>query len=113
MWALWVHKVQMEDRMTLCNMVIEGGGKNGIVAADKTTMEYLQVCAPRACWYARAVGSLPHRSSCESASSLRILRGGLCCFFWFRVSHFNVLLLHHFPHPLLKRANLCSLEPEA
>lgn len=31
--------------MTLCNMVIEGGGKNGIVAADKTTMEYLQVCA--------------------------------------------------------------------
>ena len=37
-------RMQMEDRMTLCNMVIEGGGKNGIVAADKTTFAYLEVC---------------------------------------------------------------------
>ncbi|KAG4910925.1 hypothetical protein JHK87_057041 [Glycine soja] len=32
----------MEERMTLCNMVIEAGGKNGIVAADRTTYKYLE-----------------------------------------------------------------------
>ncbi|CAI7892870.1 unnamed protein product [Closterium sp. NIES-54] len=36
-----VEAMTMEDRMTLCNMVIEGGGKNGVVAADKTTFAYL------------------------------------------------------------------------
>lgn len=34
---------QMEERMTLCNMVIEAGGKNGIVPADSTTYKYLEV----------------------------------------------------------------------
>jgi len=29
--------------MTLCNMVVEAGGKNGIVAADRTTYKYLEV----------------------------------------------------------------------
>jgi 3-isopropylmalate/(R)-2-methylmalate dehydratase large subunit len=33
----------MEDRMTLCNMVIEAGGKNGVVPADETTFKYLEV----------------------------------------------------------------------
>eukprot|EP00850_Spirogloea_muscicola_P019499 SM000192S04894 [mRNA] locus=s192:31043:36016:+ [translate_table: standard] len=37
-----VESMTMEDRMTLCNMVIEGGGKNGVVAADKTTFKYLE-----------------------------------------------------------------------
>eukprot|EP00475_Leptophrys_vorax_P033694 TRINITY_DN5338_c0_g1_i1.p1 TRINITY_DN5338_c0_g1~~TRINITY_DN5338_c0_g1_i1.p1 ORF type:complete len:519 (-),score=9.54 TRINITY_DN5338_c0_g1_i1:208-1764(-) len=37
-----VEAMTMEDRMTLCNMVIEGGGKNGIVAADATTFKYLE-----------------------------------------------------------------------
>eukprot|EP00897_Mesotaenium_endlicherianum_P010682 jgi/Mesen1/9642/ME000067S09033 len=37
-----VDAMTMEDRMTLCNMVIEGGGKNGVVAADKTTFAYLE-----------------------------------------------------------------------
>ncbi|CAL0316743.1 unnamed protein product [Lupinus luteus] len=32
----------MEERMTMCNMVIEAGGKNGIVAADRTTYKYLE-----------------------------------------------------------------------
>lgn len=41
--VLLLARTQMEDRMTLCNMVIEGGGKNGIVAADKTTFAYLEV----------------------------------------------------------------------
>lgn len=29
--------------MTLCNMVIEAGGKNGVVPADSTTHKYLEV----------------------------------------------------------------------
>lgn len=28
--------------MTLCNMVIEAGGKNGVVPADATTFKYLE-----------------------------------------------------------------------
>ena len=37
-----VKQMTMEERMTLCNMVIEGGGKNGVIAADETTFEYLR-----------------------------------------------------------------------
>lgn len=29
--------------MTLCNMVIEAGGKNGVIPADATTYKYLEV----------------------------------------------------------------------
>ena len=29
--------------MTLCNMVVEAGGKNGVVPADNTTYKYLEV----------------------------------------------------------------------
>lgn len=36
-----VEALTMEERMTLCNMVIEAGGKNGTVAADKTTLDYV------------------------------------------------------------------------
>jgi 3-isopropylmalate/(R)-2-methylmalate dehydratase large subunit len=34
--------MSMEERMTMCNMAIEAGGKNGTVAADETTFEYLR-----------------------------------------------------------------------
>jgi 3-isopropylmalate/(R)-2-methylmalate dehydratase large subunit len=37
-----VQKMTMEERMTLCNMVIEAGGKNGVIAADDTTLEYVK-----------------------------------------------------------------------
>jgi 3-isopropylmalate/(R)-2-methylmalate dehydratase large subunit len=37
-----VQNLSMEDRMTLCNMVIEAGGKNGTVAPDETTFEYVR-----------------------------------------------------------------------
>ncbi|KAL8486714.1 hypothetical protein ACS0TY_022954 [Phlomoides rotata] len=37
-----VESLTMEERMTLCNMVIEAGGKNGVVPADNTTYQYLQ-----------------------------------------------------------------------
>lgn len=36
-----VSKMDMEERMTLCNMAIEAGGKNGIVAPDQTTFDYV------------------------------------------------------------------------
>jgi 3-isopropylmalate/(R)-2-methylmalate dehydratase large subunit len=32
--------LEMDDRLTMCNMAIEAGGKNGIVAADKVTAAY-------------------------------------------------------------------------
>ena len=37
-----VQKMTMEERMTLCNMAIEAGGKNGVIAADETTFEYVR-----------------------------------------------------------------------
>ncbi|KAK8547974.1 hypothetical protein V6N13_055185 [Hibiscus sabdariffa] len=37
-----IESLNMEERMTLCNMVIEAGGKNGVVSADSTTFKYLE-----------------------------------------------------------------------
>jgi 3-isopropylmalate/(R)-2-methylmalate dehydratase large subunit len=37
-----ISKLNMEERMTICNMAIEAGGKCGIIAADKVTKEYLE-----------------------------------------------------------------------
>src|SRR5690242_9372741 len=37
-----VMRLSMEERMTLANMVIEAGGKNGIIACDATTRAYLR-----------------------------------------------------------------------
>ncbi|CAI9776037.1 unnamed protein product [Fraxinus pennsylvanica] len=37
-----VESLTMEERMTLCNMVVEAGGKNGVVPADNTTYKYLE-----------------------------------------------------------------------
>jgi 3-isopropylmalate/(R)-2-methylmalate dehydratase large subunit len=37
-----VYKFSMEERMTLCNMAIEAGGKNAVIEADDVTLEYLK-----------------------------------------------------------------------
>ncbi|KAJ6816661.1 3-isopropylmalate dehydratase large subunit, chloroplastic [Iris pallida] len=37
-----IESLTMEERMTLCNMVVEAGGKNGVIPADETTFKYLQ-----------------------------------------------------------------------
>ncbi len=37
-----VAAMTMEERMTLCNMAIEAGGKNGVIAPDRTTFDYVQ-----------------------------------------------------------------------
>jgi 3-isopropylmalate/(R)-2-methylmalate dehydratase large subunit len=36
-----VYALDIEERMTLCNMVIEAGGKNGVIAPDQITLEYV------------------------------------------------------------------------
>lgn len=37
-----VRNLSMEGRMTVCNMAIEAGARAGLVAADQTTVDYLQ-----------------------------------------------------------------------
>ena len=32
----------MDERMTICNMVVEAGGKNGVIAPDQTTYDYVR-----------------------------------------------------------------------
>jgi 3-isopropylmalate/(R)-2-methylmalate dehydratase large subunit len=36
-----VRRMSMEQRMTLCNLTIEGGGRAGMIAPDETTLAYL------------------------------------------------------------------------
>jgi 3-isopropylmalate/(R)-2-methylmalate dehydratase large subunit len=36
-----VFALNIEERMTLCNMVIEAGGKNGVIAPDQLTLDYV------------------------------------------------------------------------
>ena len=36
-----IENLPMDDRLTMCNMAIEAGGKNGIIAADKITKKYV------------------------------------------------------------------------
>ena len=35
-----IRKLSMDSRFSICNMAIEAGGKNGIIAVDNTTKEY-------------------------------------------------------------------------
>jgi 3-isopropylmalate/(R)-2-methylmalate dehydratase large subunit len=37
-----IRALSMENRMTICNMTIEGGGRAGMVAPDETTHEYIR-----------------------------------------------------------------------
>lgn len=37
-----VDALPMSERMTICNMAIEAGGKNGIIAADEATLGYVR-----------------------------------------------------------------------
>ncbi len=37
-----VYNFSMEERMTLCNMAIEAGGKNAVIEADAVTADYLK-----------------------------------------------------------------------
>src|SRR3989338_8636348 len=37
-----IDKLPMDDRFTMCNMAIEAGGKNGIIAPDEITWKYVR-----------------------------------------------------------------------
>lgn len=37
-----IHELSVEARLTLCNMAVEAGAKNGIIAPDEKTVEYLK-----------------------------------------------------------------------
>jgi 3-isopropylmalate/(R)-2-methylmalate dehydratase large subunit len=53
-----IERMSMEDRLTLCNMSIEGGARFGYVNPDQTTFDYLRgrPYAPRGEAFSRAVG---------------------------------------------------------
>src|SRR5881396_513006 len=42
-----VFALNIEERMTLCNMAIEAGGKNGIIAPDQVTFDYVNARAKK------------------------------------------------------------------
>ncbi len=42
-----VELLNIEERMTLCNMVVEAGAKNGLVAPDKKTIDFVTVRTDR------------------------------------------------------------------
>ncbi|RMG02956.1 MAG: 3-isopropylmalate dehydratase large subunit [Nitrospirae bacterium] len=42
-----IQNLPMHGRLTICNMAIEAGGKNGIIAPDETTEEYIKQRARR------------------------------------------------------------------
>ena len=37
-----IESMNMDERMTICNMVVEAGGKNGVIAPDQTTFDYVK-----------------------------------------------------------------------
>ncbi len=37
-----IERLEMEGRMTVCNMTIEGGGRAGMIAPDETTFEWVE-----------------------------------------------------------------------
>jgi 3-isopropylmalate/(R)-2-methylmalate dehydratase large subunit len=52
-----VRAMSMEERMTVCNMTIEGGARAGMIAPDDTTFEWLAGCpeAPKGALWDRAL----------------------------------------------------------
>jgi 3-isopropylmalate/(R)-2-methylmalate dehydratase large subunit len=52
-----IRSLSMEERMTICNMSIEGGARAGLVAPDDITFEYLadRQCAPKGEAWERAL----------------------------------------------------------
>jgi homoaconitate hydratase family protein len=42
-----IKKMDVDSRLTLCNMAVEAGAKSGIIEADEKTAEYLKGCVDR------------------------------------------------------------------
>lgn len=65
-----IRSLSMEERMTICNMSIEGGARAGLVAPDETTFEYLygRPFAPQGGAWDAAVAAWRELPSDEDAS---------------------------------------------
>jgi 3-isopropylmalate/(R)-2-methylmalate dehydratase large subunit len=65
-----IHGLSMEERMTICNMSIEGGARAGLVAPDDTTYQYIsgREFAPKGAAWAAAVARWRQLPSDEGAS---------------------------------------------
>jgi 3-isopropylmalate/(R)-2-methylmalate dehydratase large subunit len=71
-----IEHMTMEERMTVCNMSIEGGARLGYVSADQTTFDYLRgrLFAPAAADFERAVAWWRSMASDADASYHDVIR---------------------------------------
>jgi 3-isopropylmalate/(R)-2-methylmalate dehydratase large subunit len=72
-----IRALTMEERMTICNMSIEGGARAGLIAPDETTFAYVEgrPHAPKGADWAAAVErwrSLPSDEGAQHAKSITI-----------------------------------------
>jgi len=65
-----IHKLSMEERMTICNMSIEAGAKAGLISPDQTTVDYIRgrKYAPQAEQFVEAANYWLSLASDEDAS---------------------------------------------
>ncbi len=63
-----IRSLSMENRMTICNMTIEGGGRAGMIAPDETTFDYIRGKAGAPDDFEAAVESWRQLPSDEGAS---------------------------------------------
>ncbi len=70
-----IRKLSMEDRMTVCNMTIEGGARAGLIAPDETTFQYLEGrrYAPKGEEWAKAVADWKQLKTDEGAQFDRVV----------------------------------------
>ena len=65
-----IQSLNMDERMTVCNMSIEGGAKAGMIAPDETTFEYLagRPFSPKEAEWERSISKWKQLQSDEGAS---------------------------------------------
>ncbi len=65
-----IRALSMEERMTVCNMTIEGGARAGLIAPDETTFDYLKgrPMAPKSAQWNQAVALWKTLPSDEGAT---------------------------------------------
>ncbi len=70
-----VRGFSMEQRMTLCNLTIEGGGRAGMIAPDATTLEYIRrrTYAPSGAVWDEAVAAWSELRSDDGAAYDRVV----------------------------------------
>ncbi|MBY0233017.1 MAG: 3-isopropylmalate dehydratase large subunit, partial [Gemmataceae bacterium] len=69
-----VYALGIEERMTLCNMAIEAGGKNGIIAPDSVTLDYVKARDKQAKSYEVAKSDRDARFAAERVYDVAKLR---------------------------------------